>query len=373
VNRWDGFALGGLALGLLGSLALMGGPMGFSAGMDFNGASLEDWMGPFYQQALSVMGGEAQPVEGFIYPPSAAVMLAPLAWLGPALLAWVGLGLQLLSLAVLVLLVARLGRPSESWLDLLFLGLATGSCYPLLHSLHWGQMGAPLAALCALSLLLWQKERPGPAAWVLAVATGIKFYPAILWLPRFFVAGVRRVDWIAALVVLVGLPLAVLGSDAFAFGQQVLDRLDIAVGAGGDWAGSVNRQGFAQVLGRLLGLPEAGLLERAISLALLAAALWHGRTLALKEGWVMGAGLLLACLPFFPGPCWPHHLGALPICWWLAAQRGMSSRVLVGFSVFLGSLPAFVLYGGWPDALSMGLPAWSGVAVGLAFVLPSDS
>jgi hypothetical protein len=373
MNRRDGIALLGLALGWLVVLALMGGLVGFSEGMDFNEAPLEDWMGPFYRQAVSVMEGEARPVEGFIYPPSAAVFFVPMAWLGTELLSWLGLGLQLFSIVALVLLVLRLGKGPEGWRGALVLGLATGCCYPLLHSLHWGQMGAPLAAMCAGTLLLWEKDRPGPAAWILAIATGIKLYPVILWVPRILQRRLGRVDWIALLVVLVGLPMLVFGGETLGFGQQIIERLENATSAGGDWAGSLNRQGFTLVLGRALGFPEAGVLERGLALFLLACALLRVRTLMSSESMSMGAGLLLACLPLLPGPCWPHHLGALPICWWLAAQRGLRARLWVIASAVLASVPAFLLAGGWPHGLSLGLPALSALVAAWAFVVPADS
>ena len=255
MNRRDGIALLGLALGWLVVLALMGGLVGFSEGMDFNEAPLEDWMGPFYRQAVSVMEGEARPVEGFIYPPSAAVFFVPMAWLGTELLSWLGLGLQLFSIVALVLLVLRLGKGPEGWRGALVLGLATGCCYPLLHSLHWGQMGAPLAAMCAGTLLLWEKDRPGPAAWILAIATGIKLYPVILWVPRILQRRLGRVDWIALLVVLVGLPMLVFGGETLGFGQQIIERLENATSAGGRLGGVPQPSGIYPGSGARSGVP----------------------------------------------------------------------------------------------------------------------
>lgn len=370
MNRLDGFVIAGLALGSLVVLLLMGGPSGFSLGMDFNQAPLEDWMGPFFSQAQAVLAGEYLPVEGFLYPPSAAVLMAPMGWLSPVMLAWVGLGLQLISMVAMALLVVRLGNGSEHPVDLILFGLATAFCYPLLHSVHWGQMGAPMAALCALSLLLWQKGRGGGAALVLAVATGVKFYPGILWLVRLLAGRLARVDWIAGCAVLILLPLLVMGGEAGAFAEQMWARLQEASHAGGAWAGSINRQGFPLVLGRALGSAEAGWIELGLAWAILLGALFYSKHLMRREGMLMGAGLLLACLPLLPGPCWPHHLATLPICWWLAGQRGSCAMGLVVLSATLGSLPAFLMVGGWPTGLSLGLPALSALAAGLAFGVP---
>ena len=146
----------GLALGL--AVLLGGGLGGLAAALDFNGASLEDWLGPFREQGRALVEGRAELVEAFVYPPSAAVLLAPLGTLGPSGAEALGWFVQLLCVGLLAALGPRLaGVRWSGILDLAF-GLAVGLCVPVLHSVHWGQLGAPLAVLVLLWLLAGRSE-----------------------------------------------------------------------------------------------------------------------------------------------------------------------------------------------------------------------
>ena len=239
--------LAGAAAGVLASVLLAGGGAGLAAALDFNGEPLEDWLGPFRMQGAALLAGQHEPVEGFLYPPSAAVMFMPLGLLGPDAAAWMGWLVQACSLALVAALAPRLAGPGWSARWNLPFGLAVGLCVPLLHSLHWGQMGAPLAALILLWLL--SAARPASAAGdvALALAVALKGYPLLAVLPACVAGWPLRRFLLAALALGVVLPAVVLRADLLPFAQTVVSRLAALSTEGGAWWGSANRQSLYEL------------------------------------------------------------------------------------------------------------------------------
>lgn len=405
--------LAGAAAGLLASVLLAGGGAELATALDFNAAPLEDWLGPFRSQGAALLAGEHEPVPGFLYPPSAAVLFMPLGSLGPDAAAALGWLVQVCSLALVAALAPRLAGPgwSSRW-DLPF-GLAAGLCVPVLHSLHWGQMGAPLAAL----VLLWLLAAPSPRAvgalgdLGLAVAVALKGYPLLAALPVYAAGWSPRRFLLAAALVGVVLPALVLGADLLPFTQAVASRLAALSTEGGAWWGSANRQSLAAAVGRAVGQPGpplaltasslvafaalAGLALRAArggarwggasapSDAVVAARVPSGRASADPASAPSGGAppdeaqrravaaglLLLAGLVLLPGPAWPHHLAALPLLWAAALPKEGAARACVVASAIVASAPLLLALGGWERAYALGLPLLAHLLAGLAVAL----
>lgn len=407
----------GLVVGLLVSVLVGGGGEGLMAALDFNAAPLEDWLGPFRSQGAALVAGEREPVEGFLYPASAAVLFMPLGLLGPDAAAALGWLLQACSIALVAALAPTLGGLawSRRW-DLPF-GLAVGLCVPLLHSLHWGQMGAPLAALVLLWLL--GASRPGaPGALAdvaLALAVALKGYPLLAAAPLIAAGWSPRRFLLAAAALGLVLPALVLGADLLPFTHAVVSRLVTLSMEGGAWWGSANRQSLAAALGRAAGSPGPPLVLTASSLLAFAALAWFAVRAAragvsrhdagggsgnstsrvaarAARGEVLGRGtsetptggsaadesrrraagaglLLLAGLVLLPGPAWPHHLAALPLLWAAALPREGAARACVVASAIVASAPLLLALGGWERAYALGLPLLANLLAGLALAL----
>ncbi len=363
----------GLALGL--AVLLGGGLGGLAAALDFNGASLEDWLGPFREQGRALVEGRAELVEAFVYPPSAAVLLAPLGTLGPSGAEALGWFVQLLCVGLLAALGPRLaGVRWSGILDLAF-GLAVGLCVPVLHSVHWGQLGAPLAVLVLLWLLAGRSEGGSDeqagrvrevrtrSTWAgdvaLSLAVGLKVYPLLVALPRWAVHRPGRRALLLLLAVVVALPWLVMGADAAAFAGAVAERVRELSSEGGGWWGSANRQSVAAVIGRAVGAPGPPAFLSVVTLVAFAALAVGAARLARdpRPRALETSGLLLLTgLVLLPGPCWPHHLATLPLLWAVALGGAVRARPWVLASIVTASLPLHLALGGWEVAYTSGLP-----------------
>lgn len=364
----------GASLGLGSAVLLAGGMGGLAATLDFNAAPLEDWLGPFRDQGRAIVEGRAGPVEGFVYPPSAAVLLAPLGALGPARAEALGWVVQVLCVGLLAALGPRLaGARWSGILDLSF-GLAVGLCVPVLHSVHWGQLGAPLAVLVLLWLLAGRGGGGDPAArrprasgarssWAgdvaLSLAVGLKVYPLLVALPRW--AGQRpgARPLVLLLAVVVALPWLVIGADAPAFAGAVAERVRELSSEGGGWWGSANRQSVAAVIGRAVGMPGPPAFLGVVTLvAFVALAMGTARLARDPRPRALETSglLLLTGLVLLPGPCWPHHLATLPLLWAVALGGAARARPWILASAVTASLPLHLAVGGWEAAYTSALP-----------------
>lgn len=138
------------------------------------------------------------PIKGelpFTYPPFAAVVFAPLSWLGPNRATVLFLVLSLMGLAVVVHVALRLvatsadASPVSPWMaPLLVLMIIT--LEPVKYTISLGQVNAMLMALILVDHLLLRGRWQG---WLTGVAAGMKIVPAIFILPF-----VMRRQWAAA-------------------------------------------------------------------------------------------------------------------------------------------------------------------------------
>lgn len=115
-------------------------------------------------------------------------------------------------------------RPS-SFVFVLFLAVFLLS-YPILLNFKWGQVSVLLVLLLLLALFAYGKGRWFLAAFLLATATSVKFYPGLFILPFLFRKDWRLVfafaGWCAVFFVLI--PLVALGPESsFSFLGQITE------------------------------------------------------------------------------------------------------------------------------------------------------
>lgn len=333
----------------------------FSRSVDFNSGALEDFMGPYLGTAGAVAAGEA-PAPGFLYGPFFALLLQPLASLSPGAASWVWLGLELLASFLLVGLTLRIVRPSRPVAAAtVFLALLS---FPLVHNLHWGQVGAPLAVLILAACRLHLGGRPVPAAWLLALATAIKFHPALFVVPLLLTREMRAMAHflVASALLLVAAPVLVFGTDT-TLAIYRASTLAVASAARGAWQSAPNAQYFGFVVARWLDVERGGPQVACAALGVLTAGgslLLAARRLRLRrDGALLDAyGLVALAVPLVVYPSWPHYLTLLPFAQLVAFARRSRDPwtwACVGASVLVSSAPFFRLY---DDPAEYGRSGW---------------
>jgi hypothetical protein len=216
----------------------------------------------YYEQAKVILRSHA-PIPMYFYSPTFALLLEPLAHLPlpTALVVWGWV--QGLSLLLMVVSGVSLLRPFPWWTHATFL-LMTLTSYPILHNWKWGQTSTVAVALAMTSLALSDRT-PAPLRTLpLALATAIRYYPAIYGLVLIRAKRWGAFGWfvILSLALLFVLPAVLMGPDAtlgFYEASSVASK-----NAVGGWLeqGYPGSQYMANVLGRVgsswgLNTPEA--------------------------------------------------------------------------------------------------------------------
>ena len=108
------------------------------------------------------------PIEGFVYSPFIAILLAVFPPLGlePSLILW---GILEVLFVILYLLTFRQLVPAKLSIQLLFVALTLSSC-PHLHNFKWGQVGVFTTASVLGMLVFIERDRRAPAAALFAFA-----------------------------------------------------------------------------------------------------------------------------------------------------------------------------------------------------------
>lgn len=310
-----------------------------------------DYVRHFHPAARRVLVGGAPP-SGYLYPPTLAVLLRPLASLRKAEAAQLWTALNLLLAWLLAVVPPHLtGRPSRR-AALVATGLAT-LALPLLHGLVWGQV----SVLVVLGSLLAVARGGGVGAVVLGALAALKVYP-VVWLGLLGLSGRWRqvgVGLVALLGLAVGVPVAVMGVDGFlAFGSGVLAEharyRPVVWSSGGS-------QNLAVVLGEASG--------RASVRQVVFAASWLGfvastgalrRRLAAHR--LLGWAWVACWVPLLVETAWVHyfvHLG--PVGWLLWRARPRLAGVLVPSGLLVG-WPALIGFGTVGPFAASGVLAW---------------
>ena len=341
----------GMAMALAVHAACFPSWAAFHAGIDFNREPFEDFMGPYFKQAMAMHGDQSlQP--GFLYPPSFALFLAPLGALSGWAASWTWAGVLALATAFLMGAVMVDRRPTRA-AHALGWAFLFGLSFPWVHDMHWGQVSTLLWACTLGGLAAWRHGRPWWGALGLSLGIAIKLFPA--W---FLIAFALRGDWrgIARVAFLTSVflflvPWIWMGSAATqAFYADLLEW----------WRGSLQElfwesegsQFAPAVLMRLWGAPEGILraLAWGLPIALALWILWRVRGSIRRGDTPRGLVLLASALPLVLSPSWSHYFVWLPwgLWWFWHRIEGAAARSALVGSAALMSTPFFLLVGGHP-------------------------
>jgi len=285
-------------------------------------------------------GGATIVMTGFDYPPFAAVLLRPLAFLSAR---WQELTWLWIALGALVggaVITARALLPA-TW-PRARIGIFVALTFPpATYNLWHGQMNTVIFLLLALALSDYLSGHRTRCGIVLGVAAGIKIAPVVL-----IVVLVRRGWWRAALAgVAAGAATVAIGIAALGWSvthQYLTSVLPVLNRDNGwiynqTWNGVVNRLAQHSVL--TVDAPSLWLhaVATALSLltvgALLLAVTTHERTRA-ERGAEFACGLtvmlLVGSIAWYP--VYVHLLIAVAAATGLAYERGRLGRALMGWS-----------------------------------------
>ncbi len=333
----------------------------FIRAMDFCSLAFCDFV-LFYSEMGKEIFFTKTPVLGYHYSSFFAIILGVFAFLPLSTSTIVWAALVFLSSVALFVLSSKAAFPDAPFRFLVLSFAVFATSFPILHNFKWGQVSVALV-LCLVGVLLAQSRgRWILAAFLLAAATSLKYYPAVFILPFLFKKDWRMVvaygGWCA--VLFLGVPALVLGYDAAAsflsqIPGEVLDKQRSAMGH--------NSQFFPNVIERWIsgtgmqggisrtGLRTAGLLTAEGSLALSFILLRIKIERAMEWSFV----LLFLSLPFIVATSWPHYFVFLPFCqFFLFSQlqeRGFSQAKLLSACVALSAVGSSVMmlqaWGGW--------------------------
>lgn len=338
-----------------------------------------DFFKVFYRMGETVFT-ERIPFKGFYYSPFAALLFHFLGRLPrmDALEIW---GVAQLAAAVAVYLSwePALRKKSLSF-GLLYMFLLF-TAFPLLHNFKWGQVSIFLTLAVFLTMGAYRSGRWLLAAFWLAFAVSIKFYPAIFL--AYFVFK-RDVKFLAAFAFFAGLlgvviPAVFIGPrETVIFYLRIFETAGIRFALDGG-AGALNSQYISLVVMRLLGAPGGGawlaaiqagaLMVLCVTLALVF--LTAASNLEHRLQWAFL--LLFASFPFFIPTSWPHYFIHLPAlqAWALFAVAGSGAlqrvkRVLVIISAVLSNIVFFNIIDDRQFYVGVGFLFWSNLALMIA-------
>lgn len=292
----------------------------------------------YYYPMGEALFGTGLPVDGFLYSPFIAILLAVFAPLGheASFVAWGAL--QFAAVCLYFFLFPRVvaaGLPGH----LLFIALGL-STYPLLVNLMGGQVSVFTMVPLLGMLVLYERGRRVGAAALLALAVSFKFYPAIfLWLfvarrdVRGFVYGAAACATV--LLVVPGLFLGV--GDTLGFYGGLLE----AFRDSGWVVTNPHSQFFPHVVLRMVGeeapLTLLGLVSYAIAAANLGLVYVVQRA-RLRHADLWSFNILLLTTPFFLKTSWPHDFVFLPF-----TQAFVAWRLLKGETAKTLTLPLLLI------------------------------
>ncbi|HOI89801.1 MAG TPA: glycosyltransferase family 87 protein [Candidatus Rifleibacterium sp.] len=307
----------------------------------------------YYYPAGRMISKHGQPLGGYFYTPSFALVLQLFApdSISDARFRWQIL--QHLSIALFLLMPAiRLARRGRRKIWFFLYILLTLLSFPLWHNLKWGQVSVILTLLCLAGLVFYERGQKWPAAVALSLATLIKYYPGVLILYFLLNRDFRFIGRYALCLFVLGLclPATILGPGiTIDFYRLVNEEMTYAL----DWvAFDLNSQFFPHVASRLFGLePDGGirgvltLLGLGIFLAVLLKI--HRVCKAGPHDHTFTASGLLLTFPLLINTSWPHYFVYLPFCIILLLQKAVTpgQRWCVIAAAFLQSIFIYAVSG----------------------------
>ena len=338
-GRFLWFALGSLGIALLvfAFIALIWHNWSsFQAAIDTCTSPFCDFTTFYYPMGKAVFIS-GTPVEGFMYSPFIALLLAifsPLA-LNTSILLW---GILQVGCVVLYLLLFRWLVPASLRYQLFFVLIALTS-FPLWHNLSWGQVGVITTVAILGMLALLERGRRLSATALVGFAASFKFFPLIFLAPFAFRRDFRflLLAALACVVFLLLIPGVLMGpADTLTFYRGLLDFYRDS----GWVVSNYNSQHFPHLLLRLLGrlgfaarpyLPLLSIFSFSLAaLSLVIVYLVQRAHLPYADLW--SVHLLFLSIPFFLKTSWPVDLVYISF-----AQAFLAWQVLEGDPAHPGS------------------------------------
>jgi alpha-1,2-mannosyltransferase len=307
---------------------------------------------PLYAAFLHHPFPDATLRPAYIYPPSFALLVAPLGLLPDGAAAAVWMAIEQASLAIAVVVVLRWRRPT-SWAiaALLFVTL---TFYPLWVDVVQGQANLLVLLLVTVGIVGILRGRPGFGV-ALGAAAALKLTPLILvvWLllDRRFRAAAFVVGGFA---ILTGAGLLLRFQDTLAYFGQVLPAL-----AGG--TAFYANQSLAGVLDRTVSSNPYTQPWIALSwvwmLFVVAAAIligwWWWQTR--RQTPTVRAVAFIPLIPLLSSVTWTHHLViVLPLIWCSVIALAERDRPPLPAAALSGVLLLFSVFSRWPAGPAFG-------------------
>ena len=294
--------------------------------------AIDVWADPFpdfgryYYPMGEAIFRTGTPIDGFVYSPFPAILLAAFSPLGLSTATIVWVALQVLAIVLYIILIRQL-VPARLPLQLLFVALVLSS-FPLLHNFKFGQVPIFMTVALLGMLIFYERGRLAVAAVLFAFAVSFKWYP-LLFLALFAARGdirfLLRAAGAGALLLIV-VPVVFLG---FEQTYRFYDALRIAYG-GFDWVlRSYNSQYFPNVIVRLTStlrgqeisgisflhvaaLPFLRSIAWAVAIANMAL-VYRVQRIGIAQANLWSAAVLFLTVPFVLGTSWPVDLVPMPI------------------------------------------------------------
>jgi alpha-1,2-mannosyltransferase len=307
---------------------------------------------PLYSAFLHHPFPDATLRPAYIYPPSFALLVAPLGLLPDGVAAAVWMAIEQASLAIAVVVVLRWRRPT-SWAiaALLFVTL---TFYPLWVDVVQGQANLLVLLLVTVGIVGILRGRPAFGV-ALGAAAALKLTPLILvvWLllDRRFRAAAFVVGGFA---ILTGAGLLLRFQDTLAYFGQVLPAL-----AGG--TAFYANQSLAGVLDRTVSSNPYTQPWIALSwvwmLFVVAAAIligwWWWQTR--RQTPTVRAVAFIPLIPLLSSVTWTHHLViVLPLIWFSVIALAERDRPPLPAAALSGVLLLFSVFSRWPAGPAFG-------------------
>ncbi len=320
------------------------------------------------------------PVQGFLYSPFIAILLAVFPPLGPnaSLVLW-GI-LQVIFVFLYFLLFRRL-VPAGLPIQLLFIALVLTS-FPILLNFMGGQVSVFMIVALLGTLVLYERDRRATAAGFLTFAVSFKFYPIIFLAPFAARRDTRFLLFAAAAcgTLLFVVPVFLLGvSDTLSFYGAIFNSFRDS-----DWvAANPHSHYFPHVVLRLASTmghdAQASLpLLRWIAYGVAAAnmgLIFLVQRARLRNADLWSFQLVFLTIPFLLKTSWPHDFVFLPFTQALLAWRLLEKkkRVVTFFllltSIVLSNIIFFNLLGDFSRYSFYALLFWADLLLLMALYL----
>ena len=311
------YSLLALAAALVSYALMWGSLQGFVDAIDHCDKLFCDFEAQYYPMG-KVIFTEKQPVLGYFYSAFSAIVLSVFSLFGKTAALWLwGAGQLAAAYALLVLPlrhVFKLSDRGKAWYLLLFL-----TSLPLLHNFKWGQVSVAITLMVIGAFTAYRQDKPLLSAVLLAVATSIKYYPAIFILVFVFKRDYRYLrNFTLAVGVCMALAAGLLGpANWLRFDLHVIEFTITKI-----WT-SFNSQHFVAVVDRLaktfLGrqisdvrLAQLGQLSLLVAAMNIALAYFFVRKSKGPQRDYLAMMALFLTIPFIIKTSWPHYFVFLP-------------------------------------------------------------